>query len=441
MVEQDEPNKAGKGFAGLSSMVSNVDGVVKEASERVASQPAAPTTPSTPYEPSQNDRPEPYQQPSAGEAASAMKWLFWIIGGVVVFAWLASSDSKNNTSPPIPLANEQPASTSTPPVVIPTLEPVAQPVAVEEKPPVGTDMVLAANQIRYCVAESIRMGAAQLHVNDYNTSDIDRFNAMVADYNSRCSAFRYQHGNLERVRSEIEPNRVNLLLEGAARFPASNQQAPAQNQQQINETPTLDPQVQPQVPVPNGSDNTAVNAPTYPLTQDDRSSIESVCSTEKYLKGQDAYSRCTQTQLKALEGAPNPDIANLSQDDRSSIQSVCSGDKYTRGPAAYRSCVQSQVNALAVAPAQPDLSGLSTDENASLQSVCSSDKFTRGPTAYRRCLLQQLAALQSAPHPDTSALSPTEKQRIDLACSTDKFIRGPAAYDTCMAHQLAAIGH
>jgi hypothetical protein len=65
---------------------------------------------------------------------------------------------------------------------------------VESQPPVGQNTVLSTAQIRYCLAEDIRMDGAKAAVNNYIDSDVERFNAMVADYNSRCGSFRYRRG-------------------------------------------------------------------------------------------------------------------------------------------------------------------------------------------------------------------------------------------------------
>jgi len=62
------------------------------------------------------------------------------------------------------------------------------------------------------------MAAVQDMVDDYDEAAVDRFNAFVADYNSRCSHFRYRRGALESARSDIEPYRQALAAEGRARF-------------------------------------------------------------------------------------------------------------------------------------------------------------------------------------------------------------------------------
>ena len=93
----------------------------------------------------------------------------------------------------------------------------------ETKPPVGQNLVLSREQIRYCLAEGIRMDAAKSAVNNYIDADVDRFNAMVADYNSRCSSFQYQTNNrgrndLNNAQRDIESFRSQLQSEGGSRF-------------------------------------------------------------------------------------------------------------------------------------------------------------------------------------------------------------------------------
>ncbi len=91
----------------------------------------------------------------------------------------------------------------------------------EIQPPVGNGITLSPNQIRYCLSENIRIDGAQGVLNRYNDSAINRYNNMIADYNSRCSNFRYRQGSLESVRAGVEANRARLLTEGAARFSKS----------------------------------------------------------------------------------------------------------------------------------------------------------------------------------------------------------------------------
>ena len=91
----------------------------------------------------------------------------------------------------------------------------------EDKPPIGSSLVLSTAQIRYCLAEDIRVEAAKAVVNSNSDGDVERFNAMVADYNSRCGSFRYRSGTLESARRDIEPYRSQFQSEGRSRFARS----------------------------------------------------------------------------------------------------------------------------------------------------------------------------------------------------------------------------
>ena len=88
----------------------------------------------------------------------------------------------------------------------------------EETPPVGTNLILGSGQIRYCLAENIRLDSAQSGLNNTIESDAARFNEMVGDYNSRCAEYRYRRGSLESARSEVERYRSLLESEGRSRF-------------------------------------------------------------------------------------------------------------------------------------------------------------------------------------------------------------------------------
>ncbi|OYX40143.1 MAG: hypothetical protein B7Y91_00300 [Rhodobacterales bacterium 32-64-14] len=62
------------------------------------------------------------------------------------------------------------------------------------------------------------MEGANAVVDNYSDSQVNRYNALVDDYNSRCSSFRYRSGALESARRAVEPYRSQLLAEGRSRF-------------------------------------------------------------------------------------------------------------------------------------------------------------------------------------------------------------------------------
>ena len=98
-----------------------------------------------------------------------------------------------------------------------------------------------------------------------------------------------------------------------------------------------------------------------------------------------------------------PNLSELSPDELRSIESACSSAKYLNGPAAYNRCLQNQLDEWSKGPRSPDLSGLSPDELRSIESACSSAKYLNGPAAFNRCLQSQMKSLEGgAPDPSPS---------------------------------------
>ena len=247
-------------------------------------------------------------------------------------------------------------------------------------PPVGQDLVFSTAQIRYCLAEDIRLEGAKSAVNNYIDSDVDRFNAMVADYNSRCGSFRYRSGALESARRDIEPYRSLLQAEGTSRFARPS----------AGSLPTP-------APVRSNS-STAVSSAqsrTAPglesLTYDEKDAIETACILKRS-EGAASYNRCISSQVAALANAPRtPDLSSLSYDEKDAIETACIL-KRSEGAASYNRCLTSQLSALSNAPRKPDLSGLSYDEKDAIETACIL-KRSEGAASYNRCVVAQLRAL------------------------------------------------
>jgi peptidoglycan hydrolase-like protein with peptidoglycan-binding domain len=257
-VADDVDNKKnqGKGFAGLSSLVSDID--VPTPSEPVKTQPQSeprPTAAETaPPSPPPRPRPQPAPtsstQPTSG--SSPRKWVLGAAALIGLF-WLIGQANKNPSSPSptyTPSAATQAPYSAPPPVAQPQVP--SRPS--EEAPPVGQGHSLSIPQIRYCLAEDIRLDGARGAVNNYNDSHVDRFNAMVADYNSRCSNFRYRRGALESARQDIEPYRNDLQSEGRNRFGGASKSQRQQSKNTARESQpsfgTLDPQTTRSEPSP-----------------------------------------------------------------------------------------------------------------------------------------------------------------------------------------------
>jgi hypothetical protein len=216
--EEEQKKGEGKGFAGLSSLVSDVDTTPPPAAkaEPAAAAPGAGRPAPQPAQPQPSQRQtyqEPAQPPSSG--SSGGKWVLGI-AAVIGVLWLIGQSDKNTTSPAP--AYSPPAQTATPSYSPPPAEPQAPSRPQESMPPVGQNQVLSTAQIRYCLAEDIRMESAKSTINNYIESDVVRFNALGADYNCRCGSFRYRSGALESARRDIESHRSQFQSEGRSRF-------------------------------------------------------------------------------------------------------------------------------------------------------------------------------------------------------------------------------
>lgn len=90
----------------------------------------------------------------------------------------------------------------------------------ETVPSVGSNNVLSGSEIRYCQAQRIRLSGAEKAINNNSDYEIDTFNKMVADYNGRCSSYRYKVSVFEPIKAEVESKRQQYMNEGATQFPS-----------------------------------------------------------------------------------------------------------------------------------------------------------------------------------------------------------------------------
>jgi hypothetical protein len=212
-----------KGFSGLDSFVSDVSSDLKAAAEQRPTAEKALTGAAPKSElPPLSAGP---RTPSPSGSGHGKTWGLIGAGALVLFlVWgYSSSNNPTTSSPPSPStafaptapppssfstspSHSSPARTSMPAPPAP-----AVPARPEfERPPVGQDLVLSVSQIRYCVREEIRLDALRSVLDSGNNYEIDRFNALIDDYNSRCVRFRYRKGDVERVQRELEPLRSSI---------------------------------------------------------------------------------------------------------------------------------------------------------------------------------------------------------------------------------------
>ncbi|WP_205872631.1 peptidoglycan-binding domain-containing protein, partial [Legionella qingyii] len=226
-TEESKKEQLDFGFAGLSSMVSDIGTIVKEAQAKKLSHDtiSAENHPETNLIKDTEPSSEPIQKASTTSWMLGVKRI--IIGCLAVtffyWCWLSSAGEaitnakSQNTNPALtrPLISPQTSSQQ-----ISERPPISNRPS-EEKPKIGIKNILEIAQIRWCLAEKIRIETARKIVNGYIASDVNRFNKMVGNYNRRCGNFRYRPSNFESAKSYIKNYRAVLESEGAALFSRS----------------------------------------------------------------------------------------------------------------------------------------------------------------------------------------------------------------------------
>ncbi|MFC0279412.1 hypothetical protein ACFOHK_15650 [Falsigemmobacter intermedius] len=148
-----------------------------------------------------NDRAELVQLKSRIERKQAGKKVKWLIyGGIAaVIGFFVISDKLDR---PTSRTSYQPTTTYQPSTPRQTTTSPSSNTSAETRPPVGQGLALNRAQVRYCVFQGERLEAMRsLTTTNYQ---ISQFNALIDDYNSRCSNFQYTSGVLSSVRREAQ---------------------------------------------------------------------------------------------------------------------------------------------------------------------------------------------------------------------------------------------
>ena len=207
-------NDEAKGFSGLSSLVSDVDDDInnkkppdfKKNTDHIKNKPANTNRPKTNIFVSKENKNSKSKTASpTPQNPSSNNWI-WIVLVIIVVIVIANSDNKTTSKPRYTDTSGNKYTSSTP----------KRPV--EKKPSVGRNQVLNASNIRYCLAEKIRLDSAESVIDNYSKYDVNRFNSMISDYNSRCGEYRYRSGVLSRAKRDIKPYRSQYWAEGKLRF-------------------------------------------------------------------------------------------------------------------------------------------------------------------------------------------------------------------------------
>lgn len=208
-----------KGFEGLVTLVTDGDSEIAEI-RRVLAQSRA-STPAVPVRASVARRllraGRATMADSKSRRAVIIVSLLAVIAGAVIYENLTSENGKSGerqvpTQPTAPAEGVQRA--ENPPSHSSTF---SAPVDAESEPPQGTDLVLNAGQLRYCLSEKIRLDAAHAAVPATSRYAVTWYNLAVDDYNSRCAQFRYPKSLWNPVQAAVESDRDSLNAQGQER--------------------------------------------------------------------------------------------------------------------------------------------------------------------------------------------------------------------------------
>lgn len=216
------------GFAGLRTLISNVETAIRDA-ERRAAEPAqatmgasggasskAPGADYVPRSPAVPRRPDPPSTFRWGKLAA----ITVVVVLIVMYSMSYSAGSSTQTRASEPVTTSEPTAITEEAPSGPVLSLAPAPDSLYQVPPIPGDSsrLLDIPEIQYCLAEEIRMSGAEGALNKYSGSDIDRFNELVQAYNDQCGRYQYRRGAVDRARAAVEPYREKLTNEGRARF-------------------------------------------------------------------------------------------------------------------------------------------------------------------------------------------------------------------------------
>lgn len=253
MDNQDKP----KGFEGLSKLVSDLSDLSKPeppvertgphsaSSERKTTSTPAQSASSKPENKKQESAPNPDGTLGAGGALMIGFVVLLIIGALVAnneseqFDTEAGSEGQSSSASVLVDQNSQkqdvsdssseskkiPGNTQSQSSTQYSDEPVKAQIFSTKKPPVGTNHVHSISEIRWCLAQDIRIDA----VRSFNETqaDVAEFNRWVDDWNSRCGSYRYRQGNLSSAKRDVEPHRSEIRDAAREAVAAERQQKTA----------------------------------------------------------------------------------------------------------------------------------------------------------------------------------------------------------------------
>lgn len=90
--------------------------------------------------------------------------------------------------------------------------------------PAARGVLLSEAQLRYCLAQPVRIDAVRPLLNRYEPAEVQNFNTLVADFNARCGSYHFKPEDQTEAKLWVEQNRVPIEQTAreayAAQFPS-----------------------------------------------------------------------------------------------------------------------------------------------------------------------------------------------------------------------------
>jgi hypothetical protein len=224
-----------KGFSGLDDLSSDIDDILNENHKDINNNIEQKTESKDDETNFSNNETVDTEKTTSNTSTitnndsnnGSSSWIWWVIA-VGVIGWIiiqsnntTSSSGKTSYSS----SSQQNYSSST------QLNNYAKTTSDDyyENKPDAYLSTLNKNQLLYCEAEKIRLDAVQNKIDLYSTYEVDKYNNLSNDYNSRCADKQYHKNDMYYVDRNIDKRRYELQQEGLARFSKSSAATSNQN--------------------------------------------------------------------------------------------------------------------------------------------------------------------------------------------------------------------
>ena len=217
----------------------------------------------------------------------------------------------------------------------------------ESKPSSYTSSSLTRNELRYCMAENIRLDTIKNKINNYSNYEIDKYNRLSDEYNKLCQNTKYYINDQKYVQKQIDARKSIIQQEGINRFWKKKQtKKHVKIKKKITKfSLTIKPtpgtaRVQIMNIKPKYYDGIKLKKGKYHM----RVSKKGYTTVKQWivLKKDEYFTITLNKKQNKVSNTKNLNLSQLTYAEKSSIQSACIMEKQ-KGPARYNRCLKKQM--------------------------------------------------------------------------------------------------